>query len=106
MFPSAYLDTRFLRPGGANWRKRPPSFARARRTRLRRTHAEESRFGGTGMTITLHPDAESLRVDDSGSIRVGASRVSLDVVLADYSRGMSPDMIARELDTLRIADVR
>ena len=57
------------------------------------------------MTITLHADPLPLRVDDTGAIRVGQSRVTLDV-LVQYSRlGMKPDEIARGLDSLTLADV-
>jgi uncharacterized protein (DUF433 family) len=57
------------------------------------------------MTITLHADPVPLRVDETGAIRVGQSRVTLDVLL-QYSRlGMMPEEIARGLDTLTLADV-
>jgi uncharacterized protein (DUF433 family) len=57
------------------------------------------------MTITVHADPVPLRVDDTGAIRVGQSRVTLDVLL-QYSRlGMMPEEIARGLDTLTLADV-
>jgi uncharacterized protein (DUF433 family) len=46
-----------------------------------------------------------LRLDETGTIRVGPSRVSLDVVLADYLGGLTPEEIVRELDTLSLADV-
>jgi uncharacterized protein (DUF433 family) len=57
------------------------------------------------MNVTLHADAVPLRVDETGTIRVGSSRVTLDVLLADYRNGLSPEDIARELDTLSLADV-
>ena len=57
------------------------------------------------MSITLHADPCPLRVDETGTIRVGQSRVTLDV-LVDYVRqGMTPVEIARGLDTLTLADV-
>lgn len=57
--------------------------------------------------VILRPDPRwpPLRVDESGTIRVGSSRVSLDVVLADFQSGMSPEQIASELDTLSLSDV-
>jgi len=55
--------------------------------------------------ITLHTDAVPLHLDDTGTIRVGASRVTLDVLLADHRSGMSPEEIVRQLDTLSLADV-
>jgi uncharacterized protein (DUF433 family) len=57
------------------------------------------------MTITLHTDPVPLRLDDTGTIRVGASRVTLDVLLADYHSGMTPEEIVRQLDTLDLPDV-
>src|SRR5438552_16702315 len=57
------------------------------------------------VTITLHADPVPLRVDDTGTIRIGSSRVTLDVLLADYRKGMSPEEIVRQLDTLDLADV-
>src|SRR5437588_9473797 len=57
------------------------------------------------MTITLHADPVPLRVDDTGAIRVGQSRVTLDVLLQYWRLGMKPEEIARGLDTLTLADV-
>ena len=57
------------------------------------------------MTITLHTDPAPLRVDDTGAIRVGESRVTLDVLLEYLQTGMTPDEITRGLDSLTLADV-
>ncbi|HEV3261169.1 MAG TPA: DUF433 domain-containing protein [Gemmataceae bacterium] len=57
------------------------------------------------MTIALHADPVPLRVDDTGAIRVGQSRVTLDVLLQYWRLGMKPEEIARGLDTLTVADV-
>src|SRR5438876_11825934 len=57
------------------------------------------------MSITLHADPLPLRVDDTGAIRVGQSRVTLDVLLQYWRMGMTPEEIARGLDTLTLADV-
>src|SRR5215471_12939292 len=57
------------------------------------------------MTITLHADPVPLRIDDTGAIRVGQSRVTLDVLLQYWRLGMKPEEIARGLDTLTLADV-
>jgi uncharacterized protein (DUF433 family) len=58
------------------------------------------------MTMTLHTDPMPLRVDDTGTIRVGKSRVTLDVFLHYARMGMKPEEIARGLDTRTLADVR
>jgi uncharacterized protein (DUF433 family) len=55
--------------------------------------------------VVLHTDPMPLRVDETGTIRIGASRVSLDIVLADYRNGMSVEEIVHQLDTLDLADV-
>lgn len=57
--------------------------------------------------VVLHSDSSwpPLRIDETGTIRVGATRVTLDVLLADYLGGMTPEQIVAELDTLTLADV-
>ena len=55
--------------------------------------------------VVLHTDPVPLRVDETGTIRIGKSRVSLDVLLADYRKGWSAEEIVRQLDTLDLADV-
>jgi uncharacterized protein (DUF433 family) len=57
------------------------------------------------MSIALHADPIPLHVDETGTIRVGQSRVTLDVVLGYWQAGMTADDIARGLDTLTKADV-
>lgn len=55
--------------------------------------------------VVLRTDPMPLRVDETGTIRVGPTRVSLDILLADYIGGMSPEEIVRQLDTLTLADI-
>src|SRR5688572_11494247 len=55
--------------------------------------------------IPLNPSAPPLRADPGGIIRIGRSRVSLDVVLEQYENGMSPEDLVRAYDTLELADV-
>jgi uncharacterized protein (DUF433 family) len=57
------------------------------------------------VTVALHADPVPLRIDDQGAIRVGQSRVTLDVLLQYWRLGMKPEEIARGLDTLSLADV-
>ena len=47
------------------------------------------------MTLPLHADPVPLLVDDTGAIRVGHSRVTLDVLLEYWRMGMKPEEIAR-----------
>lgn len=53
----------------------------------------------------LQIDPPPLRVDEDGTIRVGSSRVTLDVVVRAYERGETPEQIARNLDALTLANV-
>ena len=46
-----------------------------------------------------------LRVDEGDVVRVGGSRVSLDVVVEQYENGMTPEDMVRAYDTLELADV-
>jgi len=56
------------------------------------------------MNVIL-PSEASLHVDEKGSIRLGHSRVSLDVVVADYRGGLTADEIARRYPTVSLAAV-
>ena len=57
------------------------------------------------MTLTLHADPPPLRVDEGGSVRVGKSRISLDLIVEQYENGMTPEDMVRAYDTLVLADV-
>ena len=57
------------------------------------------------MTMPLHTDPVPLHIDDTGAIRVGDSRVTLDVLLHYWRQGMKPEEIARGLDTISLADI-
>ena len=46
-----------------------------------------------------------LRVDEGGAVRVGKSRISLDLVVEQYENGMTPEDMVRAYDTLVLADV-
>lgn len=55
--------------------------------------------------LPLHADPPRLRVDEGGAVRVGKSRVSLDLVVEQYEYGMTPEGLVRAYDTLDLADV-
>jgi uncharacterized protein (DUF433 family) len=57
------------------------------------------------MSIASHADPLPLHVDDTGAIRVGKSRVTLDVLLQYCQLGMKPEDIGRGLDTHELADI-
>ena len=46
-----------------------------------------------------------LRVDEGGALRVGKSRISLDLIIEQYENGMTPEDLVRAYDTLVLADV-
>ena len=55
--------------------------------------------------LPLHADRPPLRVAEGGAVRVGNSRVSLDLVVEQYENGMTPEDMVRAYDTLELADV-
>jgi uncharacterized protein (DUF433 family) len=57
------------------------------------------------MTFTIRGDAVPLRIDDDGTIRVGSSRLTLDILIEEYEAGTSPRDIVHAFDTLELADV-
>ena len=54
---------------------------------------------------TLPTMSPPLRVDEGGVVRVGKSRVSLDLVVEQYENGVLPEDMVRAYDTLGLADV-
>jgi uncharacterized protein (DUF433 family) len=44
-------------------------------------------------------------VDEGGGVRVGNSRISLDLIVEQYENGMTPEEMVRAYDTLVLADV-
>ena len=57
------------------------------------------------MTPTIQADPVPLRVDEHGVIRVGDSRITLDLVVHEYEKGESPEQIVENYDVLELADV-
>src|SRR6266496_2200319 len=55
--------------------------------------------------LPVHAEAPPLRVDQGGAVRVGNSRVSLDLVIEQYENGMTPEDMVRAYETLALADV-
>lgn len=53
----------------------------------------------------IHADSTPLRVDEGGAVRVGASRISLDLVVELYQNGMTPEEMVQSYDTLVLEDV-
>jgi uncharacterized protein (DUF433 family) len=57
----------------------------------------------TGLPLQAEPPP--LRVDEGGAVRVGKSRVNLDLIVEQYENGMTPEDLVRAYDTLDLADV-
>jgi uncharacterized protein (DUF433 family) len=55
--------------------------------------------------LPLDADRPPLREDEGGVLRVGTSRISLDLVVEQYENGMTPEDMVRAYDTLGLADV-
>ena len=64
---------------------------------------------GTGyhghVDLNLEAEKPPIHMNADSVALVGASRVSLDLVLDYYEMGVPPEAIARKLDTLELADV-
>ncbi len=57
------------------------------------------------MTLSIQADPVPLRMDEAGAIRVGNSRLTLDVLIEEYEGGASPEAMAQAFDTLDLADI-
>ena len=56
-------------------------------------------------SLPIHSVLSPLRIHQGGTVRVGDSRISLDLVVSQYENGMSPEDMVRAYDTLNLADV-
>lgn len=57
------------------------------------------------MTLMIETYCPPLRVDEGGAVRVGDSRITLDLIVEQYENGVSPEDMVRAYDTLALADV-
>ena len=57
------------------------------------------------MPLSLQAEPVPLRMDEHGAIRVGQTRVLLELVIEAYQGGATPETIVRWFDSLRLADV-
>src|SRR5215510_11895120 len=55
--------------------------------------------------LPLDADLPPLRMDQGGAVRVGTSRITLDLVVEQYENGLTPEDMVRAYDTLVLADV-
>lgn len=57
------------------------------------------------MEIALQREAPPLRWDSSGALRVGESRVLLELVIHAFEDGATPETIAQQYPTATLADI-
>jgi uncharacterized protein (DUF433 family) len=57
------------------------------------------------MSFLVQSDVPPLREDDSGAIRVGTTRVLLELVVRAFQDGATPEAIVQRYSTLTLADV-
>ena len=57
------------------------------------------------MVQIVETEQVPLHIDEMGSIRVGDTRVLLELVISEHNRGMAPEQIIESYPTLDLADV-
>jgi uncharacterized protein (DUF433 family) len=57
------------------------------------------------MTFTVRAETPPLREDASGALRVGKSRVLLELVIYSFQDGATPETIVQRYPTLSLPDV-
>jgi uncharacterized protein (DUF433 family) len=57
------------------------------------------------MTISLAAEPVPLEQDEQGTIRVKASRITLDTILAAFKKGETAEEISESFPTLDLADI-
>lgn len=56
-------------------------------------------------SLTLEKETPPLRLEESGAVRVGNSRVLLELVIWAFQDGATPEVIVEQYPTLNLADV-
>lgn len=56
-------------------------------------------------SMNIHEMKLPFDLTPDGTLRISGGRVSLDVIVAEYRNGASPEWIARNFEPLRLADV-
>lgn len=57
------------------------------------------------MSLTVAAEPVPLRAEESGAVRVGQTRVLLELVIGAHKEGLSPEEIVEHYTTLSLADV-
>ena len=56
-------------------------------------------------TLEIRTDTPPLRQDDSGSVRIGNTRVLLELVIRAFEDGATPEAIVQRYPTTTLADI-
>src|SRR5436853_7938470 len=72
---------------------------------MKPTDARGRAMNDSANGLPLQPDRPPLRVEEGDVVRVGNSRISLDLLVEQYENGMTPEDMVRAYDTLVLADV-
>jgi uncharacterized protein (DUF433 family) len=54
--------------------------------------------------LPFDADRSPLRLDEGGVVRIGGTRITLDLIVGQYDNGMTPEEMVRAYDTLELAD--
>lgn len=57
------------------------------------------------MTLAVQPESPPLREDVSGAVRIGQSRVLLELVVNAFQDGATPEAVVQRYPTLALGDV-
>ena len=57
------------------------------------------------MSVVIRTDAPPIRQDETGALRVGSSRVLLELVIRDFQDGSTPETIVQQYPSLALSDV-
>ena len=57
------------------------------------------------ITTEITPEVAPIHTDDTGTIRVGKTRVRLDSVVYAFNQGHTPEEILMQFPTLELADI-
>lgn len=57
------------------------------------------------MSVVIRTDSPPLRQDEWGALRVGESRVLLELVIEEFQDGATPEAIVQQYPTLTLYDV-
>ena len=56
-------------------------------------------------TLIVRNDPVPIRIDHSGAVRIGPTRITLETLIEYYKHGYGPERIQNSFPTLRLADI-